>query len=127
MFSTVSEGYHLATVTNKEVAPSLYENLVELDKLGRYIGLTNPLSDSNTTAFKPLGMAGYGKDQTYQLTNGKQITIKAFEHIEKDKATDLKYVREIKRKNKINLLQRFQSELDGLQLVTKLTKSRFIK
>ena len=117
MFSTVSEGYHNATITNKEVAPALYDGLKQLNELGRYIGLTNPLNDPSITPYQPLGMPGYGKDQKYKLKNGEEVTIKAFQHIDSSKATDLNHVREVKRNNKINLLERFQDKFNGLQKI----------
>ena len=117
MFSTVSEGYHDATLNNMEVAPSLNPNLKKLDELKRYIGLTNALNDSGTSAFAQLGIPGYGKDAKYKLANGEEVTVKAFEKFDKTKSEDLKYVREIKKQNKINLLERFQSKFDGARVV----------
>ena len=116
MLSTVSEGYHDATLLNEEVAPSLREKLIKLDEQQRYIGLTNALNDPGTTAFKPLGLSGYGRDAKYKLTNGQDVTVKAFEVFDKEKSNDLKYVREVKRRNKINLIQRFQNIFDGARV-----------
>ena len=117
MFSTVSEGYHDATLNNLEVAPSLNSNLKKLDELKRYIGLTNALNDSGTSAFAQLGLAGYGKDAKYKLANGEEITVKAFEKFDKTRSEDLQYVREIKKQNKINLIERFQPKFDGARVV----------
>lgn len=117
MFSTVSEGYHDATLNNKEVAPSLNENLKKLNELHRYIGITNALNDNTTSAFVELGIVGYGKDARYKLASGEEVDVKAFETFDRAKSTDLNYVREVKRRNKINLLERFQPKFDGARLI----------
>ena len=116
MFSTVSENYQKATLNNPEIAPLLQENLTTLAKEGRYIGITNPLNDAGTSAFVQLGMAGYGKEHKYQLTDGSTVTVKPFECFDKAKSEDINYVREIKRHNKINLIQRFQEKFNGAQV-----------
>ena len=51
MLTTVSEGYHNSLITNNLVS-AMYADLVELDKLGRFKGLTNPLMDPNVSPFK---------------------------------------------------------------------------
>ena len=112
-FSVVSEGYYDATITNPEVAESLHEDLKKLNELKRYIGLTNALNDPGTSAFVKLGMEGYGRDIELTLKNGTKETIKAFEFFDKAQSENLDYVRKIKRQNKINLLKRFQPELEG--------------
>ena len=113
MFSVVSEGYHDATLINPEVAPSLHDDLVKLEALQRYIGLTNALNDPGTSAFVKLGMEGYGRDIELTTASGKKETIKAFEYFDKTQSEDHSYVREIKRRNKINLIKRFMPEYDG--------------
>lgn len=117
MFSTVSEGYHDATLNNVEVAPSLNQSLKKLNEAERYIGLTNALNDSGTSAFVKLGLPGYGKDTKYKLASGEEVTVKAFEIFDKTKSEDLNYVREIKKQNKINLIERFQSKFDGARVI----------
>lgn len=117
MFSVVSEGYHDATLTNPEVAESLRENLIKLNDLKRYIGLTNALNDAGTTAFKPIGMPGYGKEHVLTMTDGTKEIIKPFEVFDEKLSEDLDYVRNVKRQNKINLLKRFQPELSGATII----------
>ena len=112
-FSVVSEGYYDATITNPEVAESLHENLKKLNELKRYIGLTNALNDPGTSAFVKLGMEGYGRDVEVTKKDGTKETVKAFEYFDKAKSEDLEYVRNIKRRNKINLLKRFQPDFNG--------------
>lgn len=114
MLTTVSEGYHDSIITNKLVSP-LYEELKKLDELGRFKGLINPLTDPNVTPFKDtILQPGYKKDAKIKLADGTETVIKKFQVFDPNK-TDLKSVREIKRQNKINLLERFDKKFIDAQ------------
>lgn len=121
--STVSEGYQKATITNRELVPLLFDDLVELAKDKKYIGLTNALNDPDISPFVQVGLKGYGEKQIGKLADGTYIEIEPLKVFDKQKSENLEYVREIKRQNKINLFKRMQKELDGLQLCTKNTNA----
>lgn len=116
MLTTVSEGYHNSLITN-DLVSAMYDDLVELDKLGRFKGLTNPLMDPNVTPFsEKIFLPGYREDVKLKLKDGSVVTVNKMQHFDKNK-TDLKTVREIKHQNKINLLERFNEKfLDAVLL-----------
>ena len=109
MLTTVSEGYHDSLITN-DLVSAMYNDLVELDKLGRFKGLTNPLMDPNVSPFSEgILQPGYKSDVKLKLKAGSVVTVNKFQVFDKNKA-DLKTVREVKRQNKINLLERFSQK-----------------
>ena len=109
MLTTVSEGYHDSLITN-DLVSAMYNDLVELDKLGRFKGLTNPLMDPNVSPFSEgILQPGYKSDVKLKLKDGSVVTVNKFQVFDKNKA-DLKTVREVKRQNKINLLERFSQK-----------------
>lgn len=109
MLSTVSEGYHDSLVTN-DLVSKMYEDLVELDKMGRFKGITNPLMDPNVSPFKKeILQPGYREDVKLKLSDGTETVVNKFQVFDSNKS-DLKTVREVKRQNKINLLERFDKK-----------------
>lgn len=109
MLTTVSEGYHDSLVTN-DLVSKMYEDLVELDKIGKFKGITNPLMDPNVSPFKEdILQKGYRKDVKLKLADGTETIVKKFQVFDPNKS-DLKTVREVKRQNKINLLERFDKK-----------------
>lgn len=114
MFTTVSEGYYETLLKNKEITPALYNDLVELDKLGRFKGLTNALNDPGLSPFEKIGLPGFKTDSKLKLANGKEVTVKAFEAFDKNK-TSLKDVRGVKRSLKLNLFDRLSGTYDKAQ------------
>lgn len=109
MLTTVSEGYHDSLITN-DLVSAMYNDLVELDKLGRFKGLTNPLMDPNVSPFSEgILQPGYKSDVKLKLKDGSVVTVNKFQVFDKNKA-DLKTVRDVKRQNKINLLERFSQK-----------------
>lgn len=109
MLTTVSEGYHDSLITN-DLVSAMYDDLVELDKLGRFKGLTNPLMDPNVSPFSEgILQPGYKSDVKLKLKDGSVVTVNKFQVFDKNKA-DLKTVREVKHQNKINLLERFSQK-----------------
>lgn len=114
MLTTVSEGYHDSIISNKLVS-SLYSDLKELDEVGRFKAITNPLMDPNVSAFKPeVLQGGYKNDSKVKLADGTEVTVPKFQVFDKNK-TDLASVREVKRQNKINLLERFNKKFINAQ------------
>lgn len=118
MLTTVSEGYHNSLITN-DLVSAMYDDLVELDKLGRFKGLTNPLMDPNVTPFsEKIFLPGYREDVKLKLKDGSVVTVNKMQHFDKNKA-DLKTVREIKHQNQINLLERFNEKFIDAVLLDK--------
>ena len=118
MLTTVSEGYHDSIITNELVSP-LYEDLKKLDTLGRFKGITNPLMDPKITPFEDsIFLPGFGNDTKLKLEDGSIVTVNKLQHFDKNK-TDLKSVREVKRQNKINLLERFNPKFINAEIIDK--------
>ncbi len=118
MLTTVSEGYHDSIITNELVSP-LYEDLKKLDTLGRFKGITNPLTDPNVSPFKyNILQPGYKEDVKLKLKDGSEVVVNKFQIFDPNKC-DLKTVREVKRQNKINLLERFNSKFIDAQIIDK--------
>ena len=118
MLTTVSEGYHNSLITNNLVS-AMYADLVELDKLGKFKGLTNPLMDPNVSPFKDgILQPGYKSDVKLKLKDGSVATVNKFQVFDPNKS-DLKSVREVKRQNKINLLERFSDKYINAILLDK--------
>ncbi len=118
MLTTVSEGYHDSLITN-DLVSAMYDDLVKLDELGRFKGLTNPLMDPNVSPFKyDILQPGYKTDVKLKLKDGSIATVNKFQIFDKNKC-DLQTVREVKRQNKINLLDRFSNKYEGAILLDK--------
>ncbi len=114
MLTTVAEGYHSSIISNPLVS-LMCDDLNELDKLGRFKGLTNALMDPNVTPFKDtILQPGYKQDARVKLKDGSEVVVKKFQVFDSNKA-DLKSVREVKRQNKINLLERFDPKFVDAQ------------
>jgi glycosyltransferase involved in cell wall biosynthesis len=109
MFTTVSEGYYETLLKNKEITPALYDDLVELNRIGKFKGLTNPLNDPSLSPFVQVGMNGYKNEHKIKLADGTETIVKPFITVDKNK-TSLSDVREIKRLNKINLFERLNEK-----------------
>lgn len=113
MITSVSEKYAEAVVKNKEIAPSLQAELEELEKLGRFEGIINPLNDPKLAPDQPLPFDGYKQDVEVTLKDGTTATVKAFRIFDTDKLTDLDHVREVKNENKLNLFDRLSGKYEG--------------
>ena len=86
MLTTVSEGYHDSLITN-DLVSAMYNDLVELDKLGRFKGLTNPLMDPNVSPFSEgILQPGYKSDVKLKLKDGSVVTVNKFQVFDKNKA-----------------------------------------
>lgn len=122
--STVSEGYYKAILENPQLSPSLNKELIELDKLGVFKGITNPLNDPNFSGFVKEGLIpGYRTESKLKLANGKEVTIPAFSVFDKAKGTDLKHIREIKKQNKINFFERLSGKYEGSKFYNAANKT----
>lgn len=112
MLTTVSEGYQDSLITN-DLVSAMYDDLVELDKLGKFKGITNPLMDPNVSPFSNKFLQdGYRVDSKIRLADGSEVEVKAFQVFDRKKC-DLESVREVKRQNKINLLERLDEKFIG--------------
>jgi glycosyltransferase involved in cell wall biosynthesis len=108
--TTVSEGYRAATIDNPYLTKQR-NNFKELDAMGRYGAPLNPLTDPTVSGFTDAGLqASYKQDSKIKLANGSEVTVKKFEIFDQAKKHDLNHIREIKRKNKINLFERFDKK-----------------
>lgn len=118
---TVSPGYHKALTTNPDLAPGSYETLKVLAGKGDFVGILNAFEGFGMDPFSKSGVNGYydaKKDLVYKFPEeagnlaGKEI--KAFSVMDKSKVNsdgiDIAHVREIKRQNKVKLLERFDEE-----------------
>ena len=114
MFTTVSEGYYETLLNNPEITPAIQKDLIELDKLGRFKGLTNPLNDPSLAYYEKLGLPGFKTDSKLKTADGKEVTIKAFDAFNKDK-TSLKDIREAKKELKLNLFDRLSGAYEKAQ------------
>lgn len=122
MFTTVSEGYQQALINNQLLSP-MYKDLNELAKQGRFKGITNPLMDPSVSPFKEsIFQVGYQQDTKIKLADGTETIVKKFLPFD-EKNCDLKHVRETKRLNKINLLERFDKKFIGSQYINKEGKA----
>lgn len=118
MLTTVSEGYHQSIISN-DLVSVLHDDLKELDALGRFKGITNPLMDPNVTPFKDtILQKGYKTDVKLKLADGTETVVEKFKVFDEAKKYDLDHVREIKRQNKINLLERFDKKYINSQVMT---------
>lgn len=123
MLTTVSEGYHNSIITN-DLVSAMYEDLKEIDKLGRFKGITNPLMDPNVTPFSDsILQGGYKKDVKLKLKDGKEATVTKFRVFDEAKKYDLKHVREVKNHNKLSLIERFNPKyIDAMAFDSKNNK-----
>ena len=123
MITTVSEGYHDEIIENELISP-MQKALKELDKAGKFKGLTNPLMDPVVSGFTDEGLlSGYKKDSKLKLADGTEAIVTKFKIFDKDKKYDLSHIREIKRQNKINLFERFSSKYKDARLYDEGGKS----
>ena len=114
MITTVSEGYYETLLKNPEITPATYKDWVELSKLDRFRGLTNPLNDPSLAYYEKLGLPGFKTDSKLKTADGKEVTIKAFDAFDKDK-TSLKDIRAAKKELKLNLFDRLSGAYEKAQ------------
>lgn len=118
---TVSPGYHKALISNPDLAPGAYESLKALAEKGDFVGILNAFEGFGMDPFSKSGVNGYydaKKDVVYTFPEeagdlaGKEI--KAFSVMDKAKVNsdgiDIAHVREIKRQNKVKLLERLDKQ-----------------
>ena len=126
--STVSPGYAEALATNPNLAPGSQATLKTLMEDGRFVGIMNAFQDPNMSPFSSAGVNGYfdGKNEiiyTFPEEAGEALKgkeIKRYSVMDplkvNETSIDFDHVREIKRQNKANLLERFDADvLDALR------------
>ena len=117
MLSTVSEGYYKAIIENELVSPALHEKLAGLSKKGKFRGIINALMDPLASGLTTKGLqTWYQKDCKVQLKNGEEVILPQFKAFDEATKYDLESIREVKRHNKISLLKRLDSSLEGSKL-----------
>ena len=117
-WGVVSQGYVDEIVKNKEIAPFLFEDIRDLHQKGILVGRTNPLNVFNQNAFSKTGMDSFDKPHKVRLKNGNEEIIEPLKFFtEADRETlTLEQLREQKRENKINFLNRFTSKYKDANL-----------
>lgn len=119
----VSEMYADSIATDPEFAPGIYEYAKDLSQRGIFEGIVNAFENVEFDPTSSAGVPGYYK-KTYEIdVNGKKVKLEPLSAFNGEKikegAVDTKYVREIKRQNKVKVLQRFDK--DVLYALSKLT------
>lgn len=116
----VSELYAEALASDPEFAPSVYEYLKELKQQNIFEGNLNAFENVEFDPTTNQGPPGY-MQKTYDVeVNGKNVKIEPLSLFDgnkiKEGAVDTNYVREIKRQNKVKILQRFDKDvLESIQ------------
>lgn len=120
--STVSEFYADKLSSDPEFAPGTYKFLNKLAKDGKFLGILNAFENVDMDP-STKGVTGYYNEYTLPKETGIDLTIKPLQTYDVSKthvdSPDIEYIREIKRQNKANLLERFDkdvlSALEGLK------------
>ena len=127
---TVSEGYAKALIENPELSPGSQEMLKKLAAKGKFTGIINGFDPLQMDPYTVPNMVGYSKENHL----GKGTIIKgqdgyktkpfvAFDSAKVNKEViDINHVRDVKRQNKISLLERFDKEV-----IEKLTSLKNIE
>lgn len=112
-FGVVSQGYLDDIVTNKDVAPYMYEDLKDLKAKGVLVGRTNPFNDT-PSAFTQTGLVGYDNKLKVKLKNGTEEIIEPIKMLsENDKSSmTLEKMKAWKVEAKKNFLTRFLPKYD---------------
>lgn len=110
----VSEMYAESLASDPEFAPGIYNYAKNLAERGIFEGIVNAFENVEFDPSSNAGVPGYYK-KTYEIdVQGKKVKIEPLKAFEADKIkegnVDTNYVREIKRQNKVRVLQRFDSE-----------------
>lgn len=111
----VSEMYAQSIATDPEFAPGIHKYAKELAERGIFEGIVNAFENVEFDPASKQGVPGYYKN-TYDVdVNGKNIKLEPLAVFDAEKikegAVDTKYVREIKRQNKVKVLQRFDENV----------------
>lgn len=116
----VSEMYAYTLANDPEFAPSVQKYLKELSEQGVFEGNLNAFENVEFDPTSKQGPPGYYSKTFDVNVAGKNVKIEPLSVFEADKIkpgeVDLKYVREVKRQNKLKILQRFDKDfLKALQ------------
>ena len=119
--STVSEKYAEKLATDPEFAAGTYHYLNNLAKKEQFLGILNAFENVDMNP-ATRGVPGYYNEYTLPKESGLNLTIKPVltydESKIKEGSIDVNYIREIKRQNKANLLERFDKNV--LEALTEL-------
>lgn len=120
--STVSELYGEKLATDPQFAAGTYQYLSKLAADDKFVGILNAFENVDMDP-RTTGVTGYYKE--YKLPDSN-VTIKPLLTYDGEKikegAIDVNYIREVKRQNKANLLERFDKDV-----IEKLTKLKDVK
>lgn len=116
MISTVSDDYWKKIVTDPNFIPGYHADLKELSDKGRFRGILNAFENVGMSPYTG-GVGGYYNEYVFPEEAGemKGRKISKFQVFDPAKvnesSVDINHVREIKRQNKISLLERFDKEV----------------
>ena len=119
--STVSELYAEKLAADPDFAAGTYHYLNKLSKNDQFIGILNAFENVDMDP-RTTGIGGYYKEYTLPSESKLNLTIKPLLTYDgnkiKEDNIDVNYIREVKRQNKANLLERFDK--DVLEALTEL-------
>ena len=110
----VSEMYAQSIATDPEFAPGIHKYAKDLAGRGIFEGIVNAFENVEFDPTSKQGVPGY-YSKTYNVdVNGQNVKIEPLLAFDAEKikegAVDTQYVREIKRQNKVKVLQRFDED-----------------
>ena len=112
---TVSEMYAESLATDPEFAPGIHKYVKDLSDRGIFKGIINAFENVEFDPTSKQGVPGYYKN-TYEISvNGENIKLEPLSAFDAEKIqdgnVDTAYVREVKRQNKVKVLQRFDENV----------------
>lgn len=121
----VSEKYAESIASDPEFAPGIHKYAKDLAERGVFEGIVNAFENVEFDPTSTQGVPGYYKN-TYEVdVNGNKVKIEPLAAFDAEKIkegnVDTKYVREVKRQNKVKVLQRFDE--DFLKSLNKLKET----
>lgn len=120
MYTTVSDLYARSVANNELVSPALQQRLKNLEDAERFKGIINVLMDPVITGFGIEGyQPGFKEDCELMLKDGTKTTVKKFLAYDKNKAYDINHIREVKRQNLLNYLDRLDPKYVGSKVIQK--------
>lgn len=119
LLSTVSEGYQEKLISDPNFEPAYYSKLKDYAAKGKFIGILNAFENEDLNPYTIPNMQGYkevnhlGKGTIINGEDGfKTKPYVAFDPNKvNENSVDIAHVREVKRQNKISLLERFDKEV----------------
>ncbi|MCQ2743784.1 MAG: hypothetical protein MJ230_03180 [bacterium] len=118
---TVSPGYHKALITDPNLAPGAHEKLKKLAEKGDFVGILNAFENAGMDSFSKAGVGGYYSKDSIVYTFPQEAgtlankTFESFSVMDRTKVNseniDMEHIKEIKRQNRVKLLERFDKDV----------------